>query len=80
MQNMSYLVQEVLSAQRELELSSARHRMLMQAVDESPGTGGARRALAGGLVRLGLRLHPAAGEGLGAPQLSLAGTNGGHTQ
>lgn len=34
------------------------------------------RALASSLVRLGLRLDPAAGEGLGALDLSLAQTEG----
>jgi hypothetical protein len=37
---------------------------------------GLRRALAAQLVRLGLRLDPAAGEGLGAFELSLAGHKG----
>lgn len=35
--------------------------------------GGMKRALASTFVRLGLRLDPAAGEGLGAFDLSLAG-------
>jgi hypothetical protein len=77
MQGMSYLVQEIISAQRELELASAQHRMRIQAQAELLDQGGPRRALAAGLVRLGLRLDPAAGEGLGALDLALAGGNGG---
>jgi len=77
MQGISYLVLEMIAAHRELELDSAQHRMLMQAEAERLDQGSARRALAAGLVRLGLRLDPAAGEGLGALDLALAGGNGG---
>lgn len=77
MQSMSYLVLEMVSAERERELSSVRHRMLMRAQDELADAPGVRRSLAAGLVRLGLRLDPAAGEGLGVRALSLAATNGG---
>lgn len=71
MNNMSWLVMELMAqqAQREQELRS---QHLPPAWHEPRDGRGVKHALASTLVRLGLRLDPAAGEGLGAYELSLA--------
>jgi hypothetical protein len=53
---------------REAERTSREGRLHLQPVARREG-GGVRRSLAQTLVRLGLRLDPAAGEGLGAGRL-----------
>jgi hypothetical protein len=77
MHNLNYTILELLNEQHDRELASVEYRMRMEAEDRRAGEGGLRRALASRLVRLGLRLHPAAGEGLGAYDLALAGREGG---
>jgi len=70
MDNMSWLVAEMMMQQalrpiedRALPIQANGHR-------------GVKQSLAANLVRLGLRLDPAAGEGLGALDLSLAHSRG----
>lgn len=68
----NWLMLELLSQQamRERRLASPRR---LPAPDRSrAGRSAIKRALAASLVRLGLRLDPAAGEGLGAFGLPLA--------
>lgn len=64
-------------AMREREETAAKGALLEETAHEGTGL---RRALAGRLVRLGLRLDPAAGEGLGALKLSSARPGGGATR
>ena len=69
MDNYNWLIAEILLQQRERQLASARPH----ASPEPPAHGGLRRTLAAAMVRLGLRLDPAAGEGLGAFALAPEG-------
>ena len=70
MDNMNWLVMELLAQQTAHDLLNP-----PPAQPITPATGASRhpvtRTLASSLVRLGLRLDPAAGEGLGALDLSL---------
>lgn len=71
MDNFNWLVMEVLTQQRMRErLNPTPAQPIHQITPTSP----VRRTLASSLVRLGLRLDPAAGEGLGGLPMSLAGT------
>ena len=69
--NMNWLVMELM-AQQALREQELRSQHLPPDWHEPRDGRGVRRALASTLVRLGLRLDPAAGEGLGAYELSLA--------
>ena len=66
MDGLSWLIVEMLAEQR---LHPPRTNPLPS---RQNGHSGVKRSLASTLVRLGLRLDPAAGEGLGAMDLSLA--------
>ena len=68
MDNMNWLITSILAEQRLKEglADAARHQQLYGTTAPSGGT---KRAVASALVRLGLRLDPAAGEGLGAAPL-----------
>ncbi len=68
MDQFNWLVGEILVQQRERELAARRHTP-----PAPPGRDGLRRVLATRMVRLGLRLDPAAGEGLGAFALAPEG-------
>lgn len=72
MNGLSYYMIELLHEQRERELASLEQRMLIEAEMDRERRAGVRRALADRLVRLGLRLDPAAGEGLGSHKLAPA--------
>jgi len=76
MNGLSYYIIEVLNEQRERELASQEQRMLIEAELDRERRAGVRRSLAAGLVRLGLRLDPAAGEGLGPFKLAPAHDGG----
>jgi len=66
MDGLSWLIAEMLAEQ-------ARHAPAQPTPPtQHNGQRGMKRSLASTLVRLGLRLDPAAGEGLGAIDLSLA--------
>jgi hypothetical protein len=78
MNNMNWLITEVLSEQRESELASIELRMRMEAERVRPQAN-LRRTLAGGLVRLGMRIDPAAGE-RALPSLSLSTEKGGQAR
>jgi hypothetical protein len=67
MDNINWLVAEMLVEQK-LHPDLEAHSMPVQ----HNGHRGMKRSLAARLVRLGLRLDPAAGEGLGAFDLALA--------
>ena len=70
MDNMSWLIAEMMMEQ-------ALHPIEARALPiQRHGHRGVKRSLAASLVRLGLRLDPAVGEGLGAFDLSLAGSGG----
>ena len=71
MNNMSWLVMELM-AQQALREHELRSQHVAAGWHEPRDGRGVRHALASTLVRLGLRLDPAAGEGLGAYELSLA--------
>lgn len=60
-------IMALIAADRERTLLD-RPPHLAEAIYDAPGGRGLRCALARTLVRLGLRLHPAAGEGLLAPR------------
>jgi len=68
MENMNWLLTSILVEQRLREglAGAAREQQLH---DVTTTGGGTKRAVASALVRLGLRLDPAAGEGLGAAPL-----------
>ena len=66
MDGLSWLIVEMLAEQR---LHPPRTNPLPS---RQNGHSGVKRSLASTLVRLGLRLDPAAGEGLGAYEVSLA--------
>ena len=78
MDNMNWLITELLSEQRANQLASVEHRMRMEAERErlAPSV---RRTVAGGLVRLGLRIDPTAGEHA-RPPLALATQKGGQAR
>lgn len=64
----------------ELELERTLHPQQTRVLPvRRNGHRGVKRSLASTLVRLGLRLDPAAGEGLGALDLSLANSAGGRS-
>ena len=75
MNNFNWLVAELLAQQAIRQLETPHPRLAP--VERRDGHNGVKRSLASKLVRLGLRLDPAAGEGLGAFDLSLARTEGG---
>jgi hypothetical protein len=68
MDNMNWLITSILAEQRLREGLAAAARAQQLNEGTVPG-GGTKRAVASALVRLGLRLDPAAGEGLGAAPL-----------
>ena len=70
MDPLNWFVLDVLSGQEVRERELARHVLQEEARKHEQG-GGVKRALASCLVRVGLRLDPAAGEGLRAPALSM---------
>lgn len=71
MDNFNWLVTELITQQQVRErLNPSPLPPVRRATQTSP----VRRTLASSLVRLGLRLDPAAGEGLGALRLPLAPT------
>jgi len=78
MDNLNWLVMELLAQQTAYDVLHA-----TPAQPISHATGAERhpvtRTLASSLVRLGLRLDPAAGEGLGALDLSLGHPSAGRT-
>lgn len=78
MNNMNWLITEVLSEQRESELASIELRMRMEAERVRPQAN-LRRTLAGGLVRLGMRIDPAAVE-RAAPPFALVTQKGGQAR
>jgi hypothetical protein len=73
MENFNWLMAELLVEQRERLLAAQSAHVLDPPPQEH---GGVKHALATKLVRLGLRLDPAAGEGLGPRELALAGRDG----
>ena len=80
MNNLTWLMLEVMAEQRERELVAAEQRMLIEReAAEVPGPG-LRRALAARLVRLGLSLDPEAREDLRGLELAPAGGKGGRTR
>ena len=74
MDHFNYLVYEMLARTAEQERLTAEHRIEQygEAPEAPKRLSLVTRALASSLVRLGLRLDPAAGEGLGGRDLSLA--------
>jgi len=68
MDNFTWLMADLLREQRERMLATQRPPIL----PEGPESAGLRHALGSRLVRLGLRLDPAAGEGLGTYELTIA--------
>ena len=68
----SWFVIEMMVEARMDELRYGRPASLRPSGAPREAPGGVKRALAATLVRLGLRLDPAAGEGLGAFDLSRA--------
>lgn len=72
MDNFNWLILELLSQQRERQLAAQPPAL----PEQRNGHRGVRHALASTFVRLGLRLDPAAGEGLGAFDLSPASGRG----
>lgn len=75
MDSLQYLLAEALRAQREQELQSLARAAN---VSKEPRTGrGLRHTLASSFVRVGLRLDPAAGEGLPAFDVTLTGHGSG---
>ncbi len=78
MDSFNWFVNEMLTKEAVRERLSGQHLELRELPEaqkrrkQNPIT----RALASSLVRLGLRLDPAAGEGLGALDLSLAPSEG----
>lgn len=78
MNNMNWLITELLREQRATELASVEHRMRMEAERQRPAPS-IRRTVAAGLVRLGLRIDPAASE-LALPPLAFAAQKGGQAR
>jgi len=76
MNGLSYYIIELQNEQRERELTSLEQRIRIEAELDRERRAGVRRSLAAGLVRLGLRLDPAAGEGLGSFKLARAHDGG----
>ncbi len=72
MDNFNWFVLELLLEQRMCELRQAAQRLTPALHASREERGGIKRALAASLVRLGLRLDPAAGERLGAFDLAVA--------
>ena len=68
MDNFNWLVMEMLVK----EAADPLRHVAPRSPERPNRHGGVKRSLASNLVRLGLRLDPAAGEGLGAFDLSLA--------
>ena len=75
MDNFNFLVIELLAQQRAQERMNDPTPAMPDDLDVNEGRG-LRKALASRLVRLGLRLDPAAGEGLGNLDLAAAGQGG----
>ncbi len=69
----NWMVLEMITREQVRERLNAQHLELPEAPKR---TNSVKRMLASSLVRLGLRLDPAAGEGLGRLDLSLAHTEG----
>ena len=69
MDSFNLLITEMLIEERQRELALAAHA----APERHSSRGGMKRALAATFVRVGLRLDPAAGEGLHAFGVTLAG-------
>lgn len=76
MSNSSWLLLKVLSEQTMQERLLASQRLSLAGHEPRERRNGVKRALASTVVRLGLRLDPAAGEGLGASDLPLARPGG----
>ncbi len=76
MDNLNWLVLDLLTQQAIRERLRADRQAPNATAERGDGRGGVKRSLASTLVRLGLRLDPAAGEGLGAFDLSLARPKG----
>ncbi len=77
MDNLNWLVLELLSQEMMREQRLASQPLAAVSDGSRDGHGGIKRALAAHFVRLGLRLDPAAGEGLGAFEFSTAQQEGG---
>ena len=73
MDTFNWMVMEMLTRESVREHMDGRHMKLPEAPKR---TNPVQRVLASSLVRLGLRLDPAAGEGLGGLDLSLAQAEG----
>jgi len=67
MNGVNWYIEEELVHQRMAELAAVRIPDEQEEEDGAPATRGVRRTLAAKLVRLGLRLDPAAREDVGAP-------------
>ena len=76
MNNFNWVILELLAEHTMRERILASQQRALAANERRDGRSGVKRALASRLVRLGLRLDPAAGEGLGAFELPLAQRNG----
>ena len=72
MDNFGWLLIELVREQEVRERRLAPHNLPLTSNEPRERRSGVKRALASTLVRLGLRLDPAAGEGLGAFDLSPA--------
>ncbi len=72
MEQLNWLVIEMLSEQTLQERRGRAQPLASGSTRPREERSGIKRSLAASLVRLGLRLDPAAGEGLGAFELSLA--------
>ena len=72
MENLNWLVMEMLAMQAHDQRAQAMVMPVATPPSRQDGRRGVKRSVASILVRLGLRLDPAAGEALGALDLSLA--------
>ena len=75
MDTFNWMVLEMITREHVRELMDTRH---LDLPEPPKRTNAVMRTLGSSLVRLGLRLDPAAGEGLGSLGLSLAHTKGGN--
>jgi len=76
MDNFNWLIAELLVEQRMRERLAECGRLPPTPPGPRAERAGVKRALASTFVRLGLRLDPAAGEGLGSPPLPMAQSAG----
>ena len=77
MDSYNWLLLELMTQQASRALLLTSQRSDRRPVPPTADGSGVKRSLASALVRLGLRLDPAAGEGLGASDLALARAEGG---